>query len=98
MVARIEPSPRNLLRYRRPLMWGAIAAVLVLPAIAMLFTREVAWGVEDFAFAALLLIGAGLLVELAVVQLKTARAKLVAGAVIGLVVLLVWAEAAVGLF
>jgi len=63
-------------------MWGVIAALLVLPAIAMPFTHEVAWGVEDFAFAALILVGAGLLYELAVWKLLTARARMVAGALI----------------
>ncbi|WP_409018555.1 hypothetical protein [Brevundimonas vesicularis] len=85
-------------RFRRPVMWGVIAGLLLLPAIAMRFTAEVNWGAEDFAFAAILLIGAGLLFELAVWKLTTTRARLVAGALILLAVLVVWAEAAVGLF
>lgn len=97
MVARSRPqSP--LARYRRPFMWGAIAVLLALPAIAMQFTHEVAWGSEDFAFAALLLVGAGLIYELAVWKLLTARARWVAGAVIVLAVLGIWADAAVGVF
>jgi len=79
-------------------MWGVIAGLLLLPAIAMRFTAEVNWGAEDFAFAAILLIGAGLLFELAVWKLTTTRARLVAGGLILLAVLVVWAEAAVGLF
>ena len=79
-------------------MWGLIAAILMMPAIAMQWTDEVKWGAEDFAFAALLLGGAGLLYELVVWKLLTARAKLLTGAVIVLVVLVIWADAAVGLF
>lgn len=97
MVAHTRPmSP--MARYRRPLMWGAIAVILAIPAIAMQFTREVAWGPEDFAFAALLLVAAGLLYELAAWKLLTARARWIAGAVIVLAVLVIWADAAVGLF
>jgi hypothetical protein len=85
-------------RFRRPVMWGVIAGLLLLPAIAMRFTAEVNWGTEDFAFAAILLIGAGLLFELAAWKLTTTRARLVAGGLLVLAVALVWAEAAVGLF
>jgi hypothetical protein len=60
--------------------------------------HAVYWGTEDFAFAAILLIGAGLLFELAAWKLTTTRARLVAGGLLVLAVALVWAEAAVGLF
>lgn len=85
-------------RYRRPVMWGVIASLLVLPLVAMRFTHEVNWGVEDFVFAAILLVGAGLLFELAAWKLTTTRARLMAGGLILLAVLVVWAEASVGLF
>jgi len=98
MVAQRASKQSRPARYRRPLMWGVIAALLVLPAIAMPFTHEVTWGLEDFAFAALILVGAGLLYELAVWKLLTARARMVAGALIVLAVLVIWANAAVGLF
>ena len=32
-------------------LWGGIALLLVLPALAMQFTREVNWGPGDFAAA-----------------------------------------------
>ena len=41
-----------------------VALVLLAPLIAMRFTDEVNWTAFDFAFAAVLLIGAGLLLEL----------------------------------
>jgi hypothetical protein len=41
-------------------------AVLLVPLVAMQFTSEVDWSLFDFAFAAALLAGAGLLLELAV--------------------------------
>jgi hypothetical protein len=82
----------------RVAMWGGIAALLLLPAVAMQFTREVAWGPEDFAFAAVLLIGAGGLFELAAWKLRSLTGRLIAAAVILGAVLLIWADAAVGVF
>ena len=41
------------------------AAVLAIPALAMVFTDGTDWGVFDFVFAAILLGGVGLLYELA---------------------------------
>ena len=40
--------------------------VLLVPLVAMQFTEEVDWGAFDFVFAAALLVGSGLLLELAV--------------------------------
>ncbi len=85
-------------RHGRTLMWGGIVALLLLPAVSMLFTESVNWGVEDFAFAILLLGSAGLLVELAVRRLKSARARATAGVIVAGVVALIWAQAAVGVF
>ena len=46
--------------------WGAVAALLLVPLIAMQFTGEVRWSAGDFLLAALMLGGLGLGVELAV--------------------------------
>ncbi|MEY3338358.1 MAG: hypothetical protein RL245_1350 [Pseudomonadota bacterium] len=46
-------------------MWGLSAAVLALPAIAMQFSKEIAWGPEDFAVVGALLALLCLTVELA---------------------------------
>ncbi|MDQ8027969.1 MAG: hypothetical protein REJ23_04535 [Brevundimonas sp.] len=82
----------------RVALWGGIAALLALPAIAMAFTREVAWGPEDFAFAAILLVGAGALFELAAWKVRDLTGRLVLAAVLIGAVLLVWADGAVGVF
>lgn len=82
----------------RPVGWGLVALVLLTPLVAMQFTREVAWTASDFLFAALLMIGAGVLIELAARKLRNrAGAAMVAGAVL-LAVLLIWSQGAVGLF
>ncbi len=79
-------------------MWGLIATLLLLPLIAMQFTREVAWDTADFAFAGVLLIGAGLVVELTAWRTKALAWRWAIGGALVLAVLLIWADAAVGVF
>jgi len=73
------------------------AAILLIPLVAMQFTREVNWTASDFVIAAVLLAGTGMLFELATTRLRTRKSRLIAVAVIGLSFLFVWAELAVGL-
>lgn len=79
-------------------LWGVIAGLLLLPAVAMRFAEEVNWTASDFVFAAVVLIGAGLVFELAAWRLKTPFHRVIAGAMILGVVLVVWVEGAVGIF
>lgn len=74
------------------------AAVLMIPLVAMQFTREVNWTGSDFVIAGILLAVTGLAFVAASRTLRTARQRLVAGAVIGLGFVYVWAELAVGIF
>ena len=57
---------------RKPLLAVALATALLLlvPAIAMQFTSEVAWGPGDFVVAAVLLFGAGVTTILGIRQLS----------------------------
>lgn len=73
------------------------AAILMVPLVAMQFTREVNWTASDFVVAAVLLVGTGMLLELATTKLRTRKSRLTAVAVIGLSFLFVWAELAVGI-
>lgn len=73
-------------------------ALLMIPAVAMLFTKEVNWGLEDFVAAAALLFGAGIICSVAVRRTRTTKQRI---AVVGLVFAVlgtIWAELAVGLF
>lgn len=78
--------------------WGLAALVLLLPAVAMQLTSEVNWGPGDFVVAAGLLGLTGLAIEGAVrlTASPLRRAALVAGALA--LLLLIWAELAVGIF
>jgi len=85
---------------QKPLLGVALATalLLLLPAVAMQFTSEVAWGPGDFVVAGVLLFGAGALMVLGLRHVTGIgrQAVLVLGVALGLA--LVWAELAVGLF
>ncbi len=83
-------------RWRRS-FWTVLCCLWVLPAIAMRFSRQFVWGIEDFAAWALLLSGLGLCVELSfrVTSAPMLRAMLVGAAVA--VAGVIWADAAVGI-
>lgn len=72
-------------------------SLLLIPLIAMQFTSEVNWELGDFVIAAVLLLGTGLLIELAL-RKTPIKYRFPIVAVILLVLLLVWAELAVGIF
>jgi len=78
--------------------WGAAAGLLLLLLIAMRFTDDLVWGTEDFTAAALLLLAAGLALELAVKPPRRRPVRIAAGAHVLPAFLLVWAELAVGIF
>lgn len=82
----------------RPALWGFAGLLLLIPAIAMQFSSEVNWGPGDFLAAAMLIGGAGLGVELAVRFIRTRAAMFAVIAGVLLVVLVIWAELAVGIF
>jgi hypothetical protein len=77
--------------------WSLAAGLLLLPAIAMQFTAEMNWGPGDFLAAALLLGTTGVILE--IVAVLPRRQWRTMGMLGGLaMLLLVWAELAVGIF
>lgn len=77
--------------------WGLAGAILLVPLVAMAFTAEMNWGAEDFLAAAVLLGGFGLAFELAVRVTRNRVVRVVTGLALSALLLLVWAELAVGL-
>ena len=76
---------------------GAIG-ILLLPLLAMQFTHEVNWTLFDFLVAGALLLGACLAFELVARKVATRTHRFIVGIAITIVLLLVWAELAVGVF
>lgn len=77
--------------------WAAVALLIAAPAVAMRYTDEVVWTASDFVFAAVLLGGTGLAIELLMRVSDDAAYRI--GAAMGTVSLLflVWANLAVGI-
>ena len=90
--------PANTLQ--KPLLGVALATALLLlvPAVAMQFTTEVAWGPGDFVIAGVLLFSAGAATVLARRQIRSAGRRAAITFVIAFCLVLIWAELAVGLF
>ena len=76
----------------------AVAILLLIPLIAMQFTNEVDWKLFDFVIMGALLLGTGLMCELAIRKVKNMDYRIGIIAVILVVLFLIWAELAVGIF
>lgn len=88
---------RTAARRVQRVLW-VTAAILLVPAVAMRFTNEVNWGPMDFAVAAVLLAGTGLVYELAVQRIGNRVHRIAGGLALAAGLLLAWAELAVGVF
>jgi hypothetical protein len=86
-------------RWLKPLRiigWSLVGIILLLPAIGMQFSDEVDWSAGDLIFAAVILVGTGLTVELTVRRSSNNAYR--AGVVVALAAafLMTWSNAAVG--
>lgn len=88
----IKFSAKRLLRI--VLVTGAL---LLVPLVAMQFTREVDWTLSDFVIMGVLLMSTGLLFDLAARKIRSSRNRLITIGVIAFGFLFVWAELAVGI-
>ena len=73
------------------------AFILMVPLVAMQVTDEVNWSLFDFVVAGALLVGTGLLYELAVRKAGTVVYRAAAGVAVGAAFLLTWVNLAVGI-
>jgi hypothetical protein len=83
--------------WRRPL-WAIIAVLLLVPVVGMQVSREFAWTASDFAAAAVLLVGAGVVFEIMMRSAKAAKYRVPVAAGLLFAVALAWAHGAVGVF
>lgn len=80
------------------LIFLTIIFLLLIPFIAMQFTNEVNWSFFDFVVMGILLLGAGLLCELALRKVSKISHRIVIILTILFLFVLIWAELAVGIF
>jgi hypothetical protein len=80
------------------LLLSIVALLLLIPFVAMQFTNEVNWSLMDFVMAGILLFGTSLIIELVLRKVKSTKHRLLISGVILLLLFLLWAELAVGIF
>ncbi|MEQ9187159.1 MAG: hypothetical protein RLP15_05440 [Cryomorphaceae bacterium] len=91
-------SVETMKNNRPKIIVGIVASILLIPLIAMQFSREVDWSIFDFIVAAALLLGAGFGLDFVLRRVKATGQRLMYSLAILVVLLLVWAELAVGVF
>jgi hypothetical protein len=64
----------------------------------MQFSNEVNWSLMDFVLAGILLFGTSLVIELVLRKVKSTKHRLLISGIILLLLFLLWAELAVGIF
>lgn len=98
MANDMKPTPNDRLTPTLRLIgWTLVAGLLLTPAIAMQLTDEVRWTISDFMFAGVILVGAGMVAELAVRASCRWSYRLGAGLAVLASVLLLWINGAVGI-
>jgi len=88
----------SLGKLRMIIILSVTTFILAIPLVAMQFTNEVDWTLSDFVTAGVLLLSTGLAIELVIRNLKTGALRTIVLVVILLVLFLIWAELAVGIF
>ncbi|WP_158703044.1 hypothetical protein [Allosphingosinicella vermicomposti] len=78
-------------------MWAGAATLLILPAVAMRFTREVNWTGSDFLFAAILLFGSAGIIDATARSSQNITYKAGVAIAVGTALLTIWANGAVGM-
>ncbi len=78
--------------------FGSATALLLLPLIAMQFTSEVKWEALDFIIAGILLFGTATTLDYIQRKIKPLKKVLLLSGAVLLLLFLIWAELAVGIF
>ncbi len=77
---------------------ASIVFILLIPFVAMQFTNEVNWSAFDFLAMGALLVSTGLVCEFVLRKVKKIEYRIALCGVILVVLFLIWAELAVGIF
>ncbi|MUP46472.1 hypothetical protein E0K83_12060 [Gramella sp. BOM4] len=75
-----------------------VAALLLIPFIAMQFSDDVDWSAFDFLIMGILLSGTGLLIEFVLRKVSNPKNRIIICGIVLAVFFLIWAELAVGVF
>lgn len=84
---------------QRSLALFAVAGILLsVPLIAMQFTKEVNWTGSDFLIGGILLFGTAFICEMVLRTVKTLKARVILCLTVLTILMVIWAEMAVGIF
>ena len=97
MTERVEQGGARRWSAWRIAGWSIPALLLLLPLVAMQFTREVNWTGSDFVFAAVLFGSVGLAFEFIVRKSSNLAYRLGAGVAVIAAFLTIWVNGAVGM-
>lgn len=93
-----ETMLRTTSKQRLTITFVIIALILAIPLVAIQFTEEVDWNLFDFILMGTLLTVTGLAIELVTRTVKATAWRIGISVVILVLLLLTWAELAVGIF
>ncbi len=83
---------------RHKIILLTITVLLLIPLIAMQFSEQVNWTLGDFLVAGILLFSTGLILDLIIRKIKNINYRIVISIALFIILLLIWAELAVGIF
>ena len=86
------------LNNRLPIILLSVAFLLLIPFLAMQFSTQVNWSPIDFLVMGMLLLGAGLGIDLVLRKVKKLEYRIALCLAAIVLVLLIWGELAVGIF
>ena len=72
--------------------------ILLIPFIGGMFREDINWSLADYLIAAVLLLSTGFLLELVNRKIKKINSRLFISVFIVLLLIIIWAELAVGIF
>ena len=75
-----------------------VATILLIPLLAMQLTKEVNWSGFDFLVMGSLLFLSGLAIQFVRYKLKNRKNRIIASLAILILLFIIWAELAVGIF
>ena len=93
-----ETMLRTTSKQRLITTFAIITFILAIPLIAMQFTNEMDWKLFDFVIMGTLLTITGLAIELVTRKIKSTNARILLTITILIILFLIWAELAVGVF
>lgn len=93
-----ETTPKTKVTQRLSIVVGIVVFILLIPFVAMQFTNEVKWSIGDFVIMGILLLATGVTIEILTRVVKSAQLKIAFTLIVLLILFLIWAELAVGVF